>query len=110
MGNAGRDKPRGGPGYSAWTANDISATLLWVTDRTTGCTFEIPEGSADGTLNSSAIAVRVGATEIVHDTEGINGWDYADTTLTSIRLHGGACSMAKVAPGSVTIQFKCILI
>ena len=110
MAYAGRDGATGILGSSASTANDIAGALRWVADRTAGCTFEVPEGSADGTLNRSSIAVRVGVNHIPHDVGRLNGWDYVDTMLTSIRLYGHACTAAKESgPESVTITFLCIL-
>ncbi len=115
MGNAGRDELTGGPGYSAWTANDITETMLWVTSQATGCTFAVPEVPADGVLNRSNIRVRLNATEnlteIPHDTTRTNGWDYVDARLAGIRLYGPSCAAAKAAgPRSVSIAFVCILV
>ena len=97
-----------GISQEARTRADIATALRTMVAATTGCTFHVPQGSPDGTMNSSHIGVSLGGVEIPRDVN--NGWDYTDST-SAVELHGTACAAARGpdAP-QVSIHFKCILI
>ena len=102
----GRD---GGGLFRTSTGDDIRAALNSVADQTAGCTFAVPEVSADGVQSRRHIGVAVDGAEVPRDTTRTNGWDYVDDTLASVRLYGSACAAVTADFAVVTINFKCIL-
>ena len=49
-------------------------------------------------------------TEITRDTTHTNGYDYTDSTMTSIEVHGPLC--AQIMSGaikSVIVTFRCLV-
>ena len=97
-------------GYlAATTSADLQTALRQLVSDNEGCTFTLP--SPNGVARLDSISVSVGDFAIPRDSTHIEGWDYVDSTLTTIQLYGRACNVAKVNRAQPpTIRFNCLLI
>jgi hypothetical protein len=95
-------------GYlAAMTSGELQAALRQLVSDNEGCTFAL---ALPPNTPRDSISVSVGDLAVPRDSTHIEGWDYLDSTLTTIELYGRACNAAKVNRGQApTIRFSCLL-
>jgi hypothetical protein len=71
------------------------------------CHFAIPDPPCSY-VSRSRIGVRVDDMEIPYDPSEQDGWEYADSTQTTIRINGPSCDAVTGGAG-VTIVYRVLL-
>jgi hypothetical protein len=90
--------------FPVTSTNELLAALNAIVGQANECTLGIGEPPPGASRDD--IAVRGDGTTIARDRS--NGWDYADTTHTSIALFGAACAALRTAAiQRITIVFSC---
>lgn len=91
------------------SAGDLVAVMNALVKQTTTCTRAVPEPRVnDPGVSRSNIGVRADGVPIPRDGNHADGWDYTDSSLTSIQLYGSACDAAR-AGVTISITFFCLL-
>jgi len=74
------------------------------------CTFDLgPLPTTDGRTDYGRITIFIDGTALPRDPDHDAGWDYVDTSRTSITLYGWVCSALQSGDiQQVTVAFMCI--
>jgi len=97
--------------YSVSTASEFTTVLNSLIQVAGTCTFAVGNPPTnDGTTSRDRIDLYGDGNFIPKDTSHANGWDYTDTTMTSVVVYGATCDKIKTgAIQSVSIKFQCII-
>jgi hypothetical protein len=97
--------------YPVTTAAELAAAIRTLIGAAGTCTFQIgPPPTDDGTTSLDRIDVFGDTQEITLDPSHANGYDYTDTTKTSIEVHGPLCEqIMSGAIKNVTVTFRCLV-
>jgi hypothetical protein len=112
MATAGGYAKAGSPSYySVSTASEFVAVLQNLVTVAATCTFAVgTPPTDDGTTSRSQIDVSGDGALIPRDTGHTNGWDYTDSTMTSIVVYGETCDKIKSGTiDNVSVKFRCII-
>jgi hypothetical protein len=112
MATAGGLAHAGTPSYYPVTsATDLAAAIRTLIGVAATCTFQIGAAPTDdGTTDLSHINVFGDGVEITRDTTKANGYDYVDSSMQSIEVHGPLCD--QIMRGDihdVTVTFRCLV-
>jgi hypothetical protein len=110
MANAGGLPRAGTPSYyGVTTAADLTAAIRTLIGVAGTCTFQIgPAPTDDGTTGLDRINVFGDGVEIPRDPSHAGGYDYTDSTMNSIEVHGSLCDqIMSGAIKTVTVTFQC---
>jgi hypothetical protein len=112
MANAGGYPHAGSPAYySVSSTSEFVSVLQSLVGVAATCTFAVGNPpTSDGTTSRSRIDVYGDGTLIPRDTSHANGWDYTDSTMTSLIVYGATCDQIKAGTiKSVSVKFQCII-
>jgi hypothetical protein len=90
--------------YPASSSADLVATMNALV-ASVACEYALPPAVTSGAVYYDVIRVSAGGFAIPRDVD--NGWSYADTTETTIQLHGSSCEVVRSNAYAVTISFSC---
>jgi hypothetical protein len=104
--------PQSGGATSFYSVTDTASlvnALNAILGRVASCKFDI--GNAPNSMtNVNFIDVYGDGTKIPQDTTHANGWDYTNTTHTSIEVYGPTCNAITAGTiTNVTVTFRCII-
>jgi hypothetical protein len=99
------------PYYPVTNADDLAAAIRTLIGVAATCTFQVgPAPTDDGSTALDKIDVFGDGTPIVRDPTHTNGYDYKDSTMQQIEVHGPLCDQIKSgAIADVTVTFRCII-
>ena len=89
---------------------DLQAALDKITGTISDCIFEIPQGTdmVDPDKVNVVVETSGGTIETYKDPSHQDGWDYTDSSHTTVQLYGPACEAYKAEKGSkVSILLGC---
>jgi hypothetical protein len=112
MATAGGYPHAGSPAYySVSTTAEFVSVLQNLVAVAATCTFAVGNPPTDdGTTSRSQIDVYGDSSVIPRDTSHTNGWDYTDSTMTSVVVYGPTCDKIKAGTiGAVSVKFRCII-
>ena len=99
--------------YPVTSTAEFAAVLQNLVGMANTCTFTLPAPpTTDGTTTRDDITVKasVGGAITVLPQDANEGWTYADSTRSSIVLHGAPCDQVKAGTlTGITIAFRCLI-
>jgi hypothetical protein len=112
MATAGGYPKSGSPSYySVSTTSEFVTVLQNLVKVAATCTFAVGNPPTnDGSTSRERIDLYGDGALIPKDTSHANGWDYTDTTMTSVVVYGATCDQIKAGTiRSVSVKFQCII-
>jgi len=86
--------------HQALSKDELIAALRTITGQVVSCRFPLssPPPVPDN------VTVSVAGTPIPHDPSGANGWEYASTAHTEVRVYGSSCDTIRAAGSAASVQ------
>ncbi len=85
--------------YPAGNTEELVKAFQAITKQIYSCTFDLPKQPP----SPSDVAVKLNGSKIPRDAS--NGWEYTDSDMKSVTLHGSACDDIKAETGVLDIKF-----
>jgi hypothetical protein len=102
-GGAARTVPGEASYYRAEDVREFTTAFRTITTTLARCRYVTNPVS-----DASRLRVRVGATDVPHDTTRTNGWAWSSEPAGELALHGAACEAAQQAGVTVSLYEACL--